>query len=164
MALVIEDGTGKTNAQSYASASTLTAYATARAITLTAATDAAKEALLIQGMDYIEAQNFKGYKYTDDQALQWPRGGVFIDSYIVDYNEIPQLLIDALCEVAIGIDGGTNPLANEERATKREKVDVIEVEYMDGARNTTYLKAAESKLRKLLKAGAGGISAVAIRG
>lgn len=164
MALIIEDGTGKTDSQSYASAAILTAYALARAITLTAADDAAKEALLIRAMDYIESQAFKGYKYTDEQALQWPRGDVSIDGYLISVDDIPQLLIDALCEVAIGVDGGTNPLANEERETKREKVDVIEVEYMDGARNSTYLKAAETKLKKLLKAGYGGISAVAIRG
>lgn len=164
MALIIEDGTGKTDAQSYASAATLTAYALARGITLTAADDTAKEALLVQGMDYIEQQPFKGYKYTDEQALQWPRGNVWIDGYSVAVDEIPQLLIDALCENAIGIDGGTNPLANVGRSIKKEKVGDIEVEYMDGARDTTYLAAAEAKLSKLLKVGTGGISAVTIRG
>lgn len=164
MALIIEEGTGKTDAQSYASAATLTAYALARAITLTAAGDTAKEALLIRAMDYIEQQPFKGTKNTEEQALQWPRYGVVIDSYYVDEDEIPQLLIDSLCEVAIGVDAGNDPLLSEERATKREKVDDIEVEYMDGARNTVYLKAAETKLKKLLAAGSGGISAVAFRG
>lgn len=162
--IVVEDGTGKTDSNSYINEAGLTTYATDRGITLTAADDAAKAALLIRAMDYIEQQPFKGTKNTEAQALQWPRSGVYIDSYYVDSDEIPQLLIDALCEVAIANDGGTDVLANEERATKREKVDVIEVEYMDGARNTVYVKAAETKLSKLLKAGSGGISAVTIRG
>ena len=158
--IVVEDGTGKTNSNSYISAADLDTYATDRGVTIAGT----KEILLIQAMDYIEAQNFKGVKGTDAQALQWPRYGVSIDGYPVGSDEIPQLLIDALAEVAIGIDGGTNPLANEGRTTKKEKVDVIEVEYMDGGLTTTWLTAAETKLEKLIQAGARGFSAVAIRG
>ena len=157
--IVVEDGSGKTDSNSYISEAGLTTYATDRGITLTG--DAA--VLLIQAMDYIEQQPFKGYKLTDDQALQWPRGNVMIDGYSVGTDEIPVLLQDALCEVALGVDAGNNPLAAEGRSTKREKVDVIEVEYMDGARNKTYLAAAEAKLHKLLKVGGRGISTTAIR-
>lgn len=160
MALIIEDGTGKTDSQSYASETELAAYALARGITITG-TDTE---LLIQAMDYIESQSFKGYKYTDDQALQWPRGGVYLFGYYVDVDTIPQLLKDAQIEIALGIDAGNNPLATVARSTKKEKVGDIEVEYMDGARDTTYLAAAESKLSELLAAGSGGFSAVAIRG
>lgn len=158
--ITVETGTGSSTANSYISAADFETYATDRDITLTG--DSA--VLLITAMDYIEQQPFKGTKGTDAQALQWPRYGVFIDSYYVDSDEIPQLLKDALCEVAIGVDAGNNPLLTEDRATKKEKVGDIEVEYMDGARNATYLKAAENKLQKLLKAGSGGFSAVAIRG
>ena len=158
--IVVEDDTGLTNSNSYISETDFETYASDRGITLTGDSNV----LLIQGMDYIEQQPFKGYKNSDTQALQWPRGGVSIDGYYVGTDEIPTLLKDALCEQAIGIDGGNNPLSVEERATKREKVGDIEVEYMDGARNTTYLAAAENKLTKLLKSGSGGISTVAIRG
>lgn len=164
MALTIEDGTGKSDAQSYASAATLTAYATARGVTLTAADDAAKEALLIRAMDYIEQQAFQGYKATEAQALQWPRYGVSIDGYAVGTDTIPQLLIDALCEAATSIDAGTDPLANVSRETRREKVGEIEVEYSSTAAATTILEAVENKLTKLLVTGARGISAVAYRG
>lgn len=158
--IVVEDGTGLTNSNSYISETDFEAYASDRGITLTGDTNN----LLIQAMDYIEAQPFKGYKNTEAQALQWPRGNVTIDGFYIDTTEIPQLLKDALCETAMGVDVGNNPLATEDRATKREKVGDIEVEYMDGARNSTYLKAAESKLSKLLKAGSNGFSMSAIRG
>jgi len=158
--ITVETGTGSASSNSYISEADFTTYATDRGITLTGDTDV----LLIQAMDYIEAQSFKGNKYTDAQALQWPRSSVYIDGYVIDVDEIPTLLKDALCEVAIGVDAGNNPLLTEDRATKKEKVGDIEVEYMDGARNSTYLKAAESKLSKLLKAGSGGISARVIRG
>jgi len=159
MAIEVEDGTGKTNSNSYISEADFATYASDRGITVTGT---ASE-LLIQAMDYIEQQPFKGWKYTDDQALQWPRGGVYIDGYYVDVDEIPQLLQEALCEVALGVDAGNNPLATQDRMTKREKVGDIEVEYSESSRATAYLAAAESKLQKLLKAGSGGISAVAIR-
>ena len=158
--IVVEDGSGKTDSNSYISEAGLTTYATDRGVTLSGTASV----LLIQAMDYIEVQSYKGYKYTEEQALQWPRGNVWLDGYSVDVDEIPQLLIDAQCEVAIGIDGGVNPLANVGRSTKKEKVGDIEVEYMDGARDSTYLAAAESKLSKLLSPGSGGMSAVAIRG
>lgn len=164
MALIIEDGTAKSDAQSYISAIDFTAYATARGFTLTAATDAAKEAILLRAMDWLEQQPFKGYKHTQAQALQWPRYGVTIDGYVIETNVIPQLLIDAQCEIGVSIDTGTDPLASVERQTKREKVGEIEVEYIDGAYDVVYQKAAETKLRKLIVNGGVGISAVAIRG
>lgn len=160
MAIVVEDGTGKTDSNSYISEADFATYASDRGITVTGTASQ----LLYQAMDYIEQQPYKGYKYTDAQALQWPRGGVWIDGYYVEVTTIPTLLQDALCEVALGIDAGNNPLATQDRLTKREKVGDIEVEYSDASRAAAYLVAAETKLQKLLKVGSGGISAVAIRG
>ncbi len=150
-AIVIEDGTGKTNSNSYVTEAELTTYATDRGITLNAADDAAKAILLIQAMDYIESLNFIGDKYSEAQALQWPRSGAFIDGYSVDVDSIPTLLKQAQMENAIGIDGGVNPLANVSRETIKEKVGDIEVEYAAGALSQTYLKAAETKAEKLVK-------------
>jgi hypothetical protein len=50
VALIIEDGTGKTTAQSYASEAELAAYAAERGITI-AGTDTQ---LLLKAMDYLE--------------------------------------------------------------------------------------------------------------
>ena len=157
--IVVETGSGSASANSYISEADFATYATDRGVTI--AGTAAE--LLIQAMDYLEQQPFKGVKGSDAQALQWPRWGVAIDGYSVDSDEIPQLLIDAQCENAIGIDAGNNPLAAVTRATKSEKVGDIAVTYMDGAMDSTYLAAAESKLSKLLKAGSSGINAVVIR-
>ena len=158
MALIIEDGTGKATSQSYASEAELASYAAARGVTVTG-TDTQ---LLIKAMDYVEQQTFKGTKNTDEQALQWPRYNVYIDTYCIESGSIPQLLKEAQMELALSIDGGLNPLTSEGRATKREKVDVIEVEYMDGARNVDYPTAFWNKIAKLLANG-GGVSAVVMR-
>jgi len=157
--IVVEDGTGKTDSNSYISEADFGTYATDRGVTV-AGTAAV---LLIQAMDYIEQQNYQGYKQSKEQALLWPRNDVYIDGYYLDTDVIPTLLKDALCEVALGIDAGNNPLASLDRTTKREKVGDLEVEYTDGAREQVYLQAAEVKLTKLLAPGAGGISASVIR-
>jgi hypothetical protein len=147
MALTPEDGTGLANADTYASEAELATYAAARGVTV-AGTDTQ---LLIAAMDYLESKDFIGTKYSSTQALQWPRNNVMIDGYSVPYSTIPQLLKDAQIEIALSIDGGTNPLTNIDRETKREKVGDIEVEYATGASNRTYLTAAETKLAKLVK-------------
>lgn len=158
MTIVIEDGTGKTDSNSYASEAELAAYATARGVTI-AGTAAV---LLIKAMDFIESQPFQGYKASEAQALQWPRYSVILYGYYLDGDEIPDLLKEAQMQAALTIDGGNELLADEGRATKREKVGEIEVEYMDGARNYTYPKAVFNKLSPLLKGGVSG-STKAIR-
>ena len=118
MTIVVEDGTRVTGANSYVTEAELTAYAVARGITISGD----PEELLIKAMDYIEELDFIGVKYQYDQALQWPRAYVMIDTYYIDQDEIPQQLKDALCEVAISIDTDEDPLANVERV-KKEKSD-----------------------------------------
>ena len=54
-------------------------------------------------------------------------------------------------ELAIAIDGGVNPLANQGRETIKEKVGDLEVEYSTSARPDTYLTAAETKVAKLVR-------------
>jgi hypothetical protein len=157
--ITVEDGTGKTDSNSYASEAELATYAADRSITVSGTA----AVLLITAMDYIEQQPFKGTKGTKEQALQWPRFGVTVDGYPIDNDEMPQLLKDAQIEAALAVDGGTNPSGNVDRATKREKLDGLEVEYMDGARDEELNRALELKLSKLLKNSGGGISAVAMR-
>jgi len=148
--ITVESGTGSASSTSYVSEANFTAYNAERAITLTGTYGTASEVLIL-AMDYLEQQMFKGYKNTKAQALQWPRTSVYIDGYSIDTTEIPALLKEAQMELAIGIDSGTNPLANVPRETIKERVGEIEVEYATGARDSTYLEAAHSKLSKLLK-------------
>jgi hypothetical protein len=156
--LIVEDGSGKTDSQTYASEAVFLQYWTERGVTVAGE----PSELLLRAMDYLEQQNFKGYKYTQPQALQWPRSGVWIDGYAVAIDEIPLLLVEAQCEYGLSIDTGESPLATVGRATKKEKVDVIEVTYQDNASDSVYLAAAGNKLRKLVRAG--GSSGAVLRG
>lgn len=149
MAVIVETGAGLSNATSYVSEAELLAYATARGKTLS--TD--RSVLLIQAMDYIDEQDFIGEKFTETQALQWPRYNAWLDNYLIGPDTIPQLLKDCLCEAAIAVDAGNSPLATIEREVKRETVDVLTIEYMDSAGAVPYNRALETKLRRLIKGG-----------
>ena len=89
--LIVEDGTGVTNANSYQSIADLATYAGIRGVTLPA-TDAARDLLMLKAMDYIEAQRerFKGCKTDPDQSLQWPRTDVWIDGSLKSSTYIPR--------------------------------------------------------------------------
>lgn len=136
MALVIEDGTGKPDSNSYVTVAQARSYALARGVTLPA-DDAQAEALLIQAMDYLEAQRgrYQGTKtYPGVQALQWPRVGVIIDcDYSLPDNVIPTELKNAQMQLSMEVFNGLVLLPSSDgRVVKREKVDVIETEYMTG--------------------------------
>ena len=145
--IVVEDGSQVSGANSYASEAELATYAADRGVTISGTA----AVLLIQAMDYIEGHDFIGMKYSDSQSLLWPRYGVYLFGYYVSTDSIPELLKEALMEVALGIDAGNNPLSSLDRSVKKEKVGPVEVEYMDGARDSVYLRAAEAKLHKLLR-------------
>lgn len=136
---------------SYVDEAYITAYATARGITLTG--DVA--VLGVQAMDYLESQNFKGSKTDSAQPLQWPRAGVYIDGVLIESSIVPSEVEVAQAVIAVSIFQGYNPNATYGPAVKREKVDVIETEYQDGARSTDYSPAIDNALAPLLKSGGG---------
>lgn len=152
MAIVVEDGSIVTGANSYVSAADLTTYATARGITLTVSGDI----LLIKAMDYLESLSYIGIKRLYSQGLQWPRVYAMIDGYYTSSDVIPTELKNAQMQLAISIDEGNNPLATLSQAVKREKIDVIEVEYMDGSSAAPIIKTVSAMLWKLLSGGNGG--------
>ena len=150
--IIIEDGTVVSGANSYVTEAELTTYAADRGITLTAATDV----LLIKAMDYIESLSFIGTKYSKGQALQWPRSNVYIDGFYFVPTIIPPALQTGQIATALAIDSDNGPLATVGRSTKREKVDVIEVEYMDSAAAQPIVKTINAAMRKILVSGGSG--------
>lgn len=154
--IIVETGAIISGANSYVSVADLTTYGTDRGITISAANP---EDLLIEAMDYIESLEFIGYQYTEDQALSWPRSGaVKKKQWMYEVTEIPQDLIDGLCEVALAIDAGNSPLSNIDRATIREKVGPVEVQYKEGSAANTIVKKINTKLKDLIVGGTAGIN------
>lgn len=158
--IIVEDGSIVADANSYVSEVELTVYASDRGVTLAAPADQ----LIIKSMDYIESLDYIGEKKTQTQPLQWPRTGAYIDGFLFPDDEIPDDLKAAQMALCVSIDSGVDPMATVGRATKKEKVDVIEVEYMDNASAVPFITSVNSSLSKLLAGGGiGGTSFNVVR-
>lgn len=112
MAFTVEDGTGVAGANSYVDLVYADEFFADRADAVWAAiaTDAEKQALLIQATDYIElryARSFIGDMAATDQALSWPRinTGDYLDVAYGD-TEIPAPLKKACCLYALQAKSG----------------------------------------------------------
>jgi len=150
--IIVENGTVVAGANSYVSEAGLLDYAASRGVNLTGATDV----LIIKAMDYIESRPFIGDKHREAQPLQWPRDEVYIDRYYIERETIPKELKNGVYTAALAIDAELDPLRIVERATKREKADVIEVEYMDSAASETIVRTISAALYKILRPGGHG--------
>lgn len=142
MALIIEDGTGKADSQSYVDAAEARAFAAARGVTLPpVANPDPVEAMLMQAMDYIEAMEsrFKGKRTNANvptyyQALSFPRTGVRVGCSWEELpsDKIPANLAAAQMQLVIAVSKGAvlQPVLDPNaRLVKRKKVDVLETEY-----------------------------------
>lgn len=138
MALIVEDGTGLSTAESYIPIADADIYIAAYKganTTWDDATDGAKEIAARQASQYLDgAYNWKGEIYSSGQALDWPRNYIYNDRGLMEVG-IPTKLEQATAEVMYLIITGVTITENVDRSkqTKREKVDVIEVEYESGA-------------------------------
>ncbi|WP_428555998.1 DnaT-like ssDNA-binding protein [Pseudomonas edaphica] len=88
MTLIIEDGTGKPDAESYASAEDLALYAV-KFGTIIPAGIREQEALLRRAALAMDGMTWKGRKMSSEQALAWPRRGVELDYQIKPDNYMP---------------------------------------------------------------------------
>lgn len=165
MAIVVEDGTIVTGANSYVSRADAITWAALRGLTLpdTTATDVG----LIKAMDLIESfrDRFQGSKTDEDQPLQWPREDVWIDGFEIGEDVIPQALIDAQVQLAYEAQStDLQPTGTGQEVTK-EKVDVIEVTYSKRGSGTVtpQFNKAMAFLSVLLKPGYGASSVPALR-
>ena len=121
MALIIENGEGLSNAESYIDVDFADAYFLKRGITEWAGLTN-KESLIIRAMDYIENNyTYIGTKLVSTQALQFPR-------LICGETVYPIALKNALCELALKANSG-DLLQDTGKTTIREKVGTLEVEY-----------------------------------
>jgi len=119
------------------------AFALARGVTVTAPNAAIA---LTKALDYMETRQYKGYKTDNDQVLDWPRQYVYIDNVLLDSATVPSGIVKAQHVIALSIANGYDPLATIERAVKREKVDVLEVEYQPNASATPILRSINAAL------------------
>ena len=167
MAIVVEDGTGKSTAESYISVADASTYHTARGNTAWAAltTDALREAALRKATDYMRQayrSRWQGYRVNEDQALDWPRYDVEVEGYAVDSDIVPTEVKNACAELALKASSADlNPDLTQ--GVLSEQVGSISVTYDKNSPQRTRYAAIDAMLAPYLKAGGGGCSMGLIR-
>ena len=119
LTLIKEDGTGKSDANSYASVADGDAYHEGHlyATAWTGATTGKKEAALVMATRLIDAHfRFLGARVSEAQALAWPRTGCpnpEMRRYLLPSSAVPTALVQATAETARALiveDRTANPL------------------------------------------------------
>ena len=116
--IVTQTNDGLSTANSYVTTAELSAYASQRGIVLNSAD---LESLLFKSMDVLESKQYKSELLNDAQSTLFPRMGV----------AIPRAIKQAQLMLAVAADTNDLLSATTEQVAKREKVDVIEVEYFE---------------------------------
>lgn len=133
MALIIEDGSNVTGANSLNTDAELVAYAASRGLQLPA-TEAERDILQVLAMDFINdnEDDMQGYRTTSDQELSFPRTGVVVNGFLSPSDKIPATLKKAQNEASIA--AYTQSLLTNESTNnvQSEKVDVIQTSYFKG--------------------------------
>lgn len=170
MSLIVEDGTGKTDAESYISVADASTYHAARGNTAWAAlaTDALREQALRRATDYMGQayrERWKGYRKTATQLLDWPRSFVYLEPfvhgavgtypYLVPDDSVPELVRRSCAELALRAAAGTALMADSGQGVTREKIGPIEVEYSEFSSSMVRYSAVDGSLAPYLAAGGG---------
>lgn len=128
--LIVEDGTGKSDAESYATAEDLVLYAMKFGVVIPA--DAvAQEALLRRAALAMDGMTWKGRKSSGDQALSWPRREVRLDGENKPDRYLPARIQYGQMALAAEIHkDDIDPLDQRKGAVTKDKVDgAVEREY-----------------------------------
>ena len=133
--IVVEDGSVVADANSYVSIADFKEFCNLRGFDIPT-TDAEIEALLHRGMDWLEALEFKGRKKEQFHTVEFPRVDLYVDGFIFPSNKIPQQIVKAQCYCAYYSNTADLTPVSQGKETKKEKVDVIEVEYQEGSYST----------------------------
>ena len=135
MALILEDGTGKADANSYASVAEADAYFAVHLYPggWTAADAATKESALIQATGRIESlTEWDGTIKTATQALSWPRYSTYDKTgRPILSTVIPTALKDAVAETAKWLLAADPDVATDTEGIESLKVDVISLKFRD---------------------------------
>jgi hypothetical protein len=136
-AIIVEDGTGVTNANSYVSEAEVRTYAEDRGITV--GTDSAVAILIFNAMDYMNAQydeRWVGVKTDDANALAWPRTGICMNGVDIPDDVIPNDIKQAQMILCMAVNSKITLYSNTaggQAAIKSESVgrNAVSTEYFE---------------------------------
>jgi len=160
MTLIIEDGTGVSGANTYASVASVDSYCSDHGYSDWSGTDAVKEAAILRAMIFLESQQWKGIKAFRDNPLEWPRSYVTDkNGYAVNANIVHPQVVKALCEAAYReLQTPGCLLQDIKREDVLESLNVagaVVVSFSASAPITTDYRLIKSLLQGLIVAGGG---------
>jgi hypothetical protein len=171
LTLTKEDGTGRSDANSYASVADADAYHEGHlyASAWTAATTANKEKALVMATRLIDGQfQFEGVKVSDAQALQWPREDCHdpdADGGMVADDVVPNGVIEATCEMARELLIADRTAAHAGEGLKYQNVGTTQTGYDKSDTRPVISHVAQALLAKygaLLKSKSGAVRLVRV--
>lgn len=175
MALIVEDGTGRADADTYCALADATTYhaAMGNAAWAALATDEVREQALRRATLYM-GQTYRlrwaGYRKTDTQALDWPRHNVpkpdtsdgrFMAYY--DDDVVPVEVRNACADLALKASAG-DLLADQSQAVIERTVGPITTKYAAGSSATKRFVAVDRLLAPLLADGGSSSALRLVRG
>lgn len=118
---------------SYASVKDAKDFASSRGYSLPDV-DEEIEPLLMQAMDYLGNQSWRGRAAAADQPLDWPRKGISINGEPLSENIIPKKVIQAQCHLAVeAVETDLQPsFAGGGNVTSERVEGAVAVEYEAG--------------------------------
>ena len=160
MSLIVEDGTGLPNADSYCSVADADARLASLGMTNWSALDTEQKEQALRRATAYMVQAFRErwtgnrVKVNPPQALDWPRYGVDVDGFPVRYDTVPADVANVCADLAFRAAAGD--LAPDlTRGVLREKVGPIETEYDRGSPQFTRFRAIEMALSPYLNSSGG---------
>lgn len=171
MTLNVEDGTGKSDSDAYASLDDAAAYASARGLTFPASPAGPAEAAIIRATAAIDATyraRFPGQRTNGRaQSLEWPRKCAGdAEGNPIGSDEIPQEIISATIEAAVRELASPNSMLPDlERGggIRSLQAGSVRIEYGANASAQTVYSIIDGLLSGLI-GGSNGMFAEAVRG
>lgn len=159
MALIVENGTGLSTAESFISVTAAdTRHSNLGNTNWATLSTAQKEEALRRGTIYMEQayrDRWQGNRHVTTQALSWPRNGVVVDGFItVESNIVPADIANACADLAF--KASAEDLAPDlERAIVRDKTGPIETEWDRASPQAKRFRSIDMALAPYLKGGSG---------
>ena len=141
MALIVEDGSIVTGANTYVSRADYIAYALTVGVVIP--DDATADAELVKSSQFIDSleQSLMGYRVTRDQPIAYPRYDLYIEGWSWAHTEIPRQVILAQLALSLEVHAGEDPF------NPPDNLPIIENE-VSGAVRQKFATPSVNKLSK----------------
>lgn len=145
MALIIEDGSGKENAQAYVTPADVLAYANLYGL----GNGHVQDGEIMRATQFLEGNFYArwvGIKKTEKQSLSWPRAyATRQDGWIVSESVVPVEVKNASCALAIRAKTTQNLIPDVTRSDNaiEEQIGPIRVKYAPNAQVVTLFRDIE---------------------